>query len=219
MTGLVGVVEDVALSSTSQLAIFGTDLDLPVSSRDDGPCHVEQAYANSSAKPVSAGTVTVSGGSAPIVMLVPDANNQYFAMATGLSYVGGDQLSISAAGATVPTFSSTAGFPATVTVTSSAPTLLHKSGLTVTWNATTSPVTISVTQYPSGAPKLNVACIFDGSAGTGTIPGSALMELATSSSAGIAISTRTDVRMMIGDYAIELLAVYGARISNVPVQL
>jgi hypothetical protein len=216
--GFIGVAEAKAANQTAVLGIFGTDLDVTVSSRDDGPCQIVKAYAGSN-PPVGAGTVTVSGGTAAPVMITFDTTNNYFFMTSGFSYATNDQLSVSATGATVPAFSGTIAFPASLTVTSPVPTSLSKTGFTTTWTPTTSTVSVAINQYPSGAPKLNILCLFDGAAGTGTVPASALADVATGVPVAIGISTRTDVMMTAGDYAIDLLGIYGARTTNgVPVQ-
>jgi hypothetical protein len=216
--GLVGVIEDVAMNSTFVLAGWGTDLDIIVASRDDGPCHVQQANLGTMPR-VSAGTVTITGGSAAAVTMPFDVDNGYFSVAQGLSYAPGDQLTISASGGVVPAFSGQLAFPAPLTVTSGTPTVVKKSGFTATWNATTSPVVIGISQYPSGAPKLNISCTYDGATGTGAIPASALSDLMTTVSVGVLVSAETNVTMMAGDYPADLRAAYAALQKNgIPVQ-
>jgi hypothetical protein len=209
--GVFAIIESKAMNLTFELATFGTDIQIIAASRDDGPCHIQDAFVGSSPR-VNAGTLTVSGGTAATVTM-PYVPEGYVHMASGLSYAPNDQLTLAASGATVPAFSSTISFPATVTVTSGSPTVLRKSGFTATWDATTGPVTIHVNQSRTGA-NLNISCTFDGPAGTGTVPASALAEVMTNDSVQITVAMETKATLMAGDYAVDLLATYVALAAN-----
>lgn len=212
--GLVAIVEDNASNNTIALAAWGTDLDIIVSSRDDGPCHIERANAGNMAR-ASAGTVSIAGGSAATVTMPFDAVNGYVSVASGSSYAPDDQLTISATGGVVPAFSGQLAFPALLTVTSGTPTAIYKTmGFTATWDATTSPVTVTINQYPSNAAKLGITCRFDGTAGIGAVPASAVTDLLFNVPASIAILTETNVKIMAGDYPTDLRASYAAILKS-----
>lgn len=211
--GLLTVLADKDTNSTSRLGIFGTDLDIITASRDDGPCHITQSRVGPG-PPVSAGTLTISGGVSGTVTIPFDPVNYYFSTAPGLLYAANDQLTISVTGATVPAFSTQINFPETLMVTSNSPTALSKSGFTATWTPTASSVVIGIRQYPNGSPKLSIECLFAGAAGTGFVPASALAEVVSNVSVGIGVSTRTYLMTTVGDYPLELRAIYGALNKN-----
>jgi len=214
---IVAILEDKPSNMTLWLGAFGTSLSIELDSRDEGPCQITHSM-NGSNQRVSAGTLTVSGGSAATVTMPFDPMG-YTSMASGLVYGGNDQLTFSASGATVPAFSGQLVFPSLVTVTSGTPTVLRLSGFTATWDATTSPVVILINQYPSSAPGLHVSCTFDGAAGTGTVPAAALTDVMTTVSVSIAIETQTTATVMAGEYPVELLVIYAALVrAGVPVQ-
>lgn len=217
--GLVAIVEDKAMNQTIVLGNFFVDHSTVVASRDDGSCHIEQRNTVMEL-PINGGTITIMGGGAGTVSVPFDPMvGGYVAQGTGLSYGPGDQLTISTSGAMVPPLSGQLVFPVRVTVTSGTPTVLHKSGFTATWDPTAGPVTIGITQYPSGAPELRITCAFDGTAGTGTIPAAALSDVLTTTSVGIGVSMQTRLMVMAGDYPVNLFAIYGALDANsVPVQ-
>ena len=216
-TGVIAVFEQKPSNVTFMAGAFGTDLVVIVSSRTEGPCVVQRSMVGSMLR-VSAGTLTVSSGSAAPVTLPFDPMG-YFNMVTGLTYPAGDPLTISATGGVVPAFSFQLAFPAYVTVTSAAPTVLRKSGFTATWNGTTSPVEITILQYPMNVPGLGIACTFDGAAGTGTVPAAALTDLVMGVSATVNVSTVVKMPNTSGDYPVDLRAQYVAQqTSNLSVQ-
>jgi hypothetical protein len=216
--GRLDILEDKSTSMTYVLGIFTPSLDAPAVARDDGPCHIEGRIPFMVMR-VSAGTLTIAASAAPTLTIPYDLDTSYLSMASGLTYAANEALTVSTAGATVPAFSTPILFPPLVTVTSGTPTVLKKSGFTATWSATTGPVEIGVRQYPSGLPQLWISCVFDGAAGTGTIPASALTDLVTGVSAGIRIATNTGVTLMPGGYPTQITATYSALNKNgIPVQ-
>lgn len=217
--GAVAAVEDAAQNMTYVFGNFFTDTSTPVTVRDDGPCHIDLRFG-ANALPINAGTLSVTdGGTGLFTIQFDPANGGYFVMASGLTYAADAQITARATGATVPAFTQTLPFPAPVTVTSAAPTVLHKSGFTATWTATTSPVVIDVSQYSSGSPQLSIRCVFDGTTGTGTIPATALAEVQTTTSVGIGIGTQQTAHFMVGDYETDMFTLHQRlNRNNIPVQ-
>src|SRR5262249_33383252 len=161
------------ITTTIAVANFGIDRTSTISSRDDGPCHIERRRPGPGTFD-SAGTVTISGATGGNIVLAPDSNNHYSAMSQGLKYAADEVLSISSTGATVPPFSAQVTFPARLTVTSPTTlTTLNKSGFSASWTGTTGSVIFRISQYPNGSPETHIDCVFDGTAGTGAVPGSA----------------------------------------------
>jgi len=214
-----GYVEILGRKSITLTEVAGAFLadEPPVAVRDDGPCRI--ALRNRAMTPtVSAGTLTIAGGAGPTVTLSYDPYTGYFKDTYGPSYAANDQLTVSAAGDAVPAFSTQIAFPASVTVTSGTPAILNKSGFTATWDLTTSPVRIRIGQYPSGAPQLSITCVFDGAAGTGMIPASALADVMMGGSVVIQVTTTSATRLMVGEYPTDLTASEWAVLTQVPVQ-
>jgi hypothetical protein len=214
--GLFVIIESPTPGVTTWFAEFGTDLDIVVSSRDDGPCRVQRTMRTTNPR-VSAGTLSVTGGTASAVTM-SFRSSGYSHYASSLVYAAGDQLTLAASGATVPAFSTQLAFPSSLTLTSTAPTELSMSGFTATWNTTTSDVYFEISQFRSGEPAVVLICTFDGTVGTGSVPASALTDFVTSAPAGIGISTRTRQPVTAGVYDVDVLAAYvGLASSNVPV--
>jgi hypothetical protein len=199
---------------TIAFAAFGPDRDTIVTSRDDGPCHVEQR-TRVLTTPVGAGAVSISGPSGTLAL--PSSMNQYFAMVPGLKYTGGEALTFSATGDVVPAFSTVITFPANVTVTSPVPTAVHKSGLMATWMPTTGSVVIRLTHFPGNSQGNFVNCTFDGSSGSGTVPSTALAELVSGKNASLTIATATELQSTAGAYAIQAEALFIGQQTQVPV--
>jgi hypothetical protein len=207
----VSVASDNTTNSTLVLGVFGTDLDINVTTRNEGPCLIRQAAAGSSPF-VSAGTLSVTGANDSIT--IPYDAAGYFAMRSGLIFAANDQLDIMATGATVPAFSTRVAVPTNVTVTSGSPTSIRKSGFTVTWNPTASQVVVRIRQYASGAPKLSITCQFEGMAGTGSVPAAALVDLTTSVTGGIGVGTQSLLQTPAGGYPVDVSADYIALNRN-----
>jgi hypothetical protein len=133
---------------------------------------------------LSAGTITVTDTSrdAEAATLSFESPTDY-QVAQGFMWSGGDTVSFSAAGATVPAFSGSL-------VGTTAPTLLSptlgvngffisaSTDLTVTWTpAGPSGATFFVVLTPvAAAPGMMVGCVSDDSAGTLTVPASLLAQ-------------------------------------------
>jgi hypothetical protein len=140
---------------------------------------------------VTAGTVTVTGATAPIVV-VPTAGDagpygpEYDWSATpgGATFGPGSTLNVAASGDTVPPFLASVTMPDLLTVTSPTPdfsdtvTVFQSKDLPVTWTGATSG-TIQVSMLQSStAVNIQMVCQFPASAGSRTIPAATLSNLA-----------------------------------------
>ena len=158
--------------------------------RDDGPCRITDCTTEPSDggtpayEAASAGTVSLAGANKPLT-LVPTASGSYD-MLSGQEklWSGGAALSISAAGDEVPAFQATlyGAVPALLTSPALPPagtpvTLSTKTPLSIAWTGAgggkmMAMLTRSVT---SGTTRtVMVMCTFEGSAGSGTVPASAM---------------------------------------------
>jgi hypothetical protein len=150
---------------------------------------------------VSAGTLTVTGGTAPIVIAptTSGANVSYsYVAATGTgdggpSFAAGDTLTVSASGGAAPAFTATIALPGTIQITEPPPpsptlpdgavlplpTLTTPIGrtaaLTIAWTGGSSGNVLVALGESGGAA---VECLFPESAGRGVIPAAALAYLA-----------------------------------------
>jgi hypothetical protein len=143
------------------------------------------ATTNSPPVDESAGMITVTGGSQP-VSLVPDATGKYTSANGGIDlFTGGEMITVTAAGATVPAFTATLVAPAPINLTApaqptSGPLLVDRTkDLVFTWmNGGVGTVMVSLAG--TGGPA-SMSCTFPSAAGTGTIPQAALATLPPSS--------------------------------------
>jgi hypothetical protein len=158
--------------------------------RDDGPCRITDCTTEPTDggtpayEAASAGTVSLAGANKPLT-LVPDASGSY-AVVSGQEklWSGGAALAISAAGDEVPAFQATlyGAVPALLTSPALPPagtpvTLSTKTPLSIAWTGAgggkmMAMLTRSVT---SGTTRtVMVSCSFEASAGSGTVPASAM---------------------------------------------
>jgi hypothetical protein len=220
VASLLFVEEVVSGNNITLSGATFADVEQLDSIRSDGPCTINVATRGTSTN-VTAGTVTITYGSGKTITLAPNPqDNSYSNIAQQFLYRAGDVISVSATGATVPAFTSSITFPASVTVTSpTSLSTLSKSGITATWNATTSPVHIQINQYLDSMHGIFVACSFAGSAGTGAVPATALMDLVAGSSTYFTITTQVGTTGNVGQYSLSgEAAVVAFTTSNVIVQ-
>jgi hypothetical protein len=177
-----------------------------VAASDAGTPDAGAADAGSGPAFDSAGVVTLSGGqlAAPIT-LTPSGDDSYpFNSGAGAIFAGGDSIKVSAAGATVPAFESTAAAPGDIVVTSptftSLQTTIDKAQpLDVAWTGGGAG-NVAVTISGAGAQTVSIQCSFPASGGTGVVPAAALSDLG--GSGAISISPSVVTKVQAGDYAI-----------------
>src|SRR5262249_53997324 len=151
-----------------------------------GPCEqlVPLGPGNPGAMFVSAGDVSVTGGTKPVT-LMPQPDNTYPPfMEMGIWFDAGQTLMVSGTGATVPAFSKSVVVPSQVNVIAPArpanfmlPLALDRSqDLTVRWTGGNHG-TVQVTLGDEGADMMPFTCHFASAAGKGVIPKEVLQRL------------------------------------------
>jgi hypothetical protein len=142
-------------------------------------------------KGVSAGQVTIEKGGAKDAVLSPDADGVYLNEVWSTAHwAAGDKISITAQGATVQAFSLAVDFPTPLAATDplgadagGAREIERGVSLTFTWTPTDEKVIAMLAQQPAKASPLwdrrELWCVFDGAAGTGTVPPEVLKHLST----------------------------------------
>jgi hypothetical protein len=199
IVALSGMIAGMTLASTSVSAGFveaPAGAAAPCTTRTEGACTITQCMAASadagapdpdagmvnSAR--SAGVITVSGGG-QMVQLTPMANGTYPTDTQRMSvFAPGTELTVSAAGDAmgVAAFTGTVTMPGPIMVTAptislTAPTTIARAQpLMVTWTGgTTGKVSVVMASNASGG--ASVSCTYDATAGSGTVPATALMAL------------------------------------------
>jgi hypothetical protein len=142
-------------------------------------------------KGVSAGHVRIGNGTGADDFVDPDANGVYGVRAFDTPrWSAGDTITFTAAGATIPPFTLSIGVPSLLQATDPGrpdagvkPEIDRRAALTVSWAPTDEKVLVAFVQEPHTSADLwdrqELWCIFDGSAGTGTVPIEALQTLKT----------------------------------------
>jgi hypothetical protein len=129
----------------------------------------------------SAGAITVTGGGFPLELDQTDGG-EYAPLPNGGSatalWVGGEALTVSAAGDTVPSFVEEVAAPTQLTVLTPMPPILSRAApFAFSWlGASAGQVTVDVSE-PGGATGSFLECQFDVATGTGTVPREALSQL------------------------------------------
>lgn len=184
--GYVTVTSDAATGASATAAFFSDDNAADnVAVTPFGPCVFLQAQL-SLGKQVAegAGPIAITGG-AKTITLMPDAGHLYLPYADGAPlWRGGETITIRAGGDAVPAFAGSAVASSSVDFTQpplppgGAPLAVdHKKDLAVAWSGGKSGNVRVV--FDVSAASVTLACTFPSSAGSGTIPSSALAQLPT----------------------------------------
>jgi hypothetical protein len=180
-----------------------------------GPCQLFSCAAGSQPTPVSAGTITISGGQLPApITLTPSNTNASYApgIAAGSAFVGGDVIEVQGSGATVPAFDVTLTAPSSATLVAPALTLspLHidlGADFTVTWTAPANPtgtINLLLTEVTAGATLVGLTCTAPTSGGALTVTRAVLDNL-PAGTGFISIEARSSKQTSIGDYAVTVI--------------
>jgi len=219
--GLVTIIENNPPGPFNASASFRTNVLLPAPPPSPCPlqmidgctlstCPLPMAQA-SGTDGVSAGILTIRGGSSPLV-LMPGQNGLYEGSETGTVPLDGGVLQVSTSGGVVPAFNVDVTIPEPITVTSPAalatPNLLSANGLvpvtivrsqgwTVAWTGGAGTVEIIIQQTSSSA-SLVASCTFSPTAGSGVISPAVLAFFAPTDANGspttsVSASTYSDV--------------------------
>lgn len=143
-------------------------------------------------KGASAGQVTIEKSGGKDAVLSPDADGVYLneVWESSAHWAAGDTISFAAQGATVQAFALAVDFPTPLATTDplgadagGAREIERSGSLTFTWTPTDEKVIAMLAQQPTKASPLwdrrELWCVFDGAAGTGTVPPEVLKHLLT----------------------------------------
>jgi hypothetical protein len=161
---------------------------------------------------VSAGTLTISGGSVGTAVTVsPDSSNNYDYQASGTLFVAGQTLTVSATGATVPAFGPVSivapGLLALTApgATSGAYTIPTTSDLKVAW-AGASPNAQVIFEGVTNSSSSYFTCVWDASLGGATVPQAMLTSLAGQTTGFLVYGQLTSTSFSAGAYSISASA-------------
>jgi hypothetical protein len=180
-----------------------------------GPCDLAQCDSTPP-EAISAGTITITGAAAPMIVLAPAADQTYAPlMSTTPLFSGGESVTFSAAGAAVPVFTESITTPAKATITvpaeppASAPFLIvnRAQDFTVSWSGGGSGQLQVALNSEDGSQRL--FCRFAASAGTGKLP-SAALSLLPSGTGGFAMASIAVAVHVAGDWAVDVSAYFNA---------
>ena len=170
-----------------------------------GGCDFYPSCTSTGGTAVSAGTLTISGGTlAAPVMVAPSADTYSYTASTLFS--AGQTLVVSASGATVPSFGPDSvvapGLPVLTAPAASAGayTIATTADLTVTWTGGESGDLFFI----EGVDTSNAyfVCEWDASLGSGTVPQAVLAGLAGQSNAFLAYAQFATTTFTVGGYSI-----------------
>lgn len=184
------------IETTTGLALFtktpGPDTSTTCTQTKSGPCTLNRCQLGDGGAPTefSAGTITITGGtlSAPITLTYDAATGYSVFSATTPIYTPGETFNVSAVGADVAAFSGvSAAAPNDIVITSpsggTATNLMYaideSTDLVITWTGGSAgaQVAVNLSNLDDHSLALNANCMFDASAGTGTIPTALLTQL------------------------------------------
>ncbi len=189
-----------------------------------GPCSLLECLVPTgtvlSSMGASAGAIAISGGAVSLDLMPSGSNVYNQGDQLNPYFTGGDVVTMTAAGGTVPTFTSTLTAPDGVTLTSDFAglgTVPRSSDFVTTWSTgpTNGSVTIQIGSYvmdATGGTSRSLDCEYDITAGTATVPTAAL-QLFPAGSANISIESVERQVQTVGDWEVstrlEEFATYG----------
>jgi len=156
---------------------------------------------------VSAGTLTISGGSLGSVVVMPGTGNSY-SYTSAATFSPGQTLTVTASGATVPAFgpeSVTAPAVAVLTVpaaTSGTYMISTAADLSLVWTGGQAGAQLIVEGTSSGTPQSYFTCTWDASLGQATIPHAILAGLAGQTNGYFIYGQFTTTNFTAGGYSI-----------------
>lgn len=141
---------------------------------------------------VSAGAITISGGTGAPIMLTPGANGAYMpSQVMAARWAPMDSVMVSGAGATVPAFTAMVNFPAQVTLTQPMVTptttvrIPRSASYSFRWDTTvtTGNMRVLIATAGTDGSSTGVECAFPLITGSGTVPVTVLSDLPAGSGA------------------------------------
>jgi hypothetical protein len=166
-------------------------------------------------QPASAGVISLTGGSVPVSITPTDATYSSYIGNDSTLWTGGQTLTISAAGATVPAFSVNLAAPSQAIIQSPTPTVSGISAtlavqvandLPLVWTGNVGTLVIGFNQTPSPEPSstTSVTCRFPASAGRATVPAGALSTLKPGMGS-FSASVVSDRTVNVGGWSIDVV--------------
>ncbi|MBS2018128.1 MAG: hypothetical protein JST00_34975 [Deltaproteobacteria bacterium] len=175
-------------------------------------CPIQPLPEGGTARLLSAGAITVTGGviPAPGITVEPDANGSYAKQGVGALWAGGETFSFVAAGAAVPGFTQTVNAPSPIDI--ATPTLPapptgidvpRATDFTITWaTGATSVGKVGITMGSASTSTNNsIVCTFDVAAKTGTVPSAALAKM-VGAQGSLLIGVSSDSQQLQKDYLV-----------------
>ena len=150
----------------------------------EGACTVykcDTSAPGTSIEYVAAGTITITGGKAPLTLAFDAGTGIYSTYATDLLWSDGATLTVSASGGVVPAFSATVtGVAQVVLVKPALPAAGVKLPVSTNgpmafqWSGSSVGTITAMMSQSTTAPSVTVRCVFDASAGAGSAPAAAM---------------------------------------------
>jgi hypothetical protein len=121
---------------------------------------------------LSAGTITIDGGMH--LVLMQGSDGRYVMSGTGLLFIAGAEIVVTASGKEVRTFSGRVTLPSSATLDPIAATLPRDRDLEVSWSGGSDGAQFGLLVFTDANPALQINCSFDAAAHGGAIPASLL---------------------------------------------
>lgn len=184
-----------------------------------GPCRLTDAgdaeeASRGPGSTYSAGPIVVEGAAVPIALGEP-VDGVAVVTLQSAPYVGGEMLTVRAAGGEVPAFEGTLRAPTAVQLSEPKPQADGAFAMTPTadqtfrWSGGTAgtAVVIAFESNDAGSPGLDATCTFDAAAGAGVVPGAVLAKLAALDKAvALSLSVVGESEVPAGDFKVTLTA-------------
>lgn len=217
-TGLVGVFSGPTSQSDVGYSVSAGFVERPDATpgvyveSTEGPCVVRVYSALETFGPKvaeSAGNVMIDGGSVG-VMLSPDAMNHYAKQESTTTnlHAGGDAITVTATGATIPAFTRTLTAPSYIDVTSPAqpadgdPLPIDRTkDLVFGWDGGGAGDLVVLL----GDATTSMTCKLPTAPGTGAIPAAALAKLAPSSSGFFLMQAASRTDVVVDDWTVQVI--------------
>lgn len=204
-----GICQSPSFAFSAQFIPFGYRKPTACVVTTSGACSYYDCPGTIEPQGIDAGTITISGGAlgAPVA-IQPDGAYNYTFEASDTLFSSGQTLTISATGATVPTFGPLSVVaPGAITLTEpEAPyTIATSSDLPVAWTGGETGATF-VLEGLSERPASYLYCSWDASVGSGVVPQAVLASLAGQSNGYVVYGQSTTTTLTASDYSIEEVA-------------
>lgn len=198
---LVGSASDVYAGGL--FALYPANGTCPPAPAVPSGCSYDDCYSGpKSEKALSAGTVSVTGGTPTMTMTQNSQGAYSFSQQTG-ELAGSGMLTFSATGGDVPAF--TVSIPkiayASLTAPAQNQNVPRSQDLTVSWTGGTPGASVYLRVLNN---QQEVTCVFDAAAGTGTVPSALLQKLPAASNTPVTFSGFAQASVMAGSVPVHV---------------